>query len=63
MSKHLSEEIRVPIEKDNVSIQRIEDKCVKCGQCRDVCRDYITVLGHYDLEKTKDVAVCINCGQ
>ena len=63
MSKHLSPEIRVPIEKDNVSIQRFEEKCVKCGQCRDICKDYITVLGHYDLEKTNDVAICVNCGQ
>ena len=30
MSKHLSPEIRVPIEKDNVSIQRWEEKCIKC---------------------------------
>ncbi len=63
MSKHLSPEIRVPIEKDNVSIQRWEDKCIKCGQCRNICQDYITVLGHYSLDKTNDIAICINCGQ
>lgn len=63
MSKHLSPEIRVPIEKDNVSIQRWEEKCIKCGQCKNICQDYITVLGHYDLEKTNDTAICINCGQ
>lgn len=37
MSKHLSPEVRVPIEKDNVSIFRDEDKCIKCGQCANVC--------------------------
>ncbi|HCV54775.1 MAG TPA: hydrogenase, partial [Erysipelotrichaceae bacterium] len=63
MSKHLSPEIRVPIEPGNPSIERIEDKCIKCGNCRDVCRDYISVLGYYDLEKTDDTAVCIHCGQ
>ncbi len=63
MSKHLSPEVRVPIERDNVSIFRDEDKCIKCGQCRDMCRDYIGVLGHYSLEATGDRAVCINCGQ
>ena len=63
MSKHLSPEIRVPIEKDNVSIQRWEEKCIKCGQCKNICQDYITVLGHYDLEKTNDTAICNNCGQ
>ena len=31
MSKHLSPEVRVPIERDNVSIFRDEDKCIKCG--------------------------------
>ena len=63
MSKHLSPEIRVPIEKDNISIFRDEDKCIKCGQCRDMCRDYIGVLGHYSLSDTNERAVCINCGQ
>lgn len=63
MSKHLSPEVRVPIERDNVSIFRDEDKCIKCGQCRDMCRDYIGVLGHYSLKATGDRAVCINCGQ
>lgn len=63
MSKHLSPEVRVPIEKENVSIFRDEDRCIKCGQCRDMCRDYIGVLGAYDLFKTGDKALCINCGQ
>lgn len=63
MGKHLSESIRVPIEADNPAIRRIENLCIKCGQCRDVCRDYISVLGYYDLSKTNDTAVCIHCGQ
>lgn len=63
MGKHLSESIRVPIEVDNPAIRRIENLCIKCGQCRDICRDYISVLGYYDLSKTNDTAVCIHCGQ
>ena len=62
-SKHLSAEIRVPIEIDNPSIIRDESKCIKCGQCKNICKDYINVHGTYDLKDTKDIAVCINCGQ
>ena len=63
MSKHLALNIRVPIEKDNPSIQRDEEKCIQCGQCKGVCQDYIGVHGTYTLEETGDCAVCINCGQ
>lgn len=63
MSKHLSPSIRVPIELENPSIRREESKCIKCGNCKNVCTDYIGVHGTYSLEDTNDVAVCINCGQ
>ncbi|NCB63965.1 MAG: hydrogenase [Clostridia bacterium] len=63
MSKHLSPDIRIPIEPDNIAIVRSEDKCVKCGQCRLVCRDQIAVGRLYDLLKTGDKAICIHCGQ
>ncbi|MDU7905098.1 MAG: [Fe-Fe] hydrogenase large subunit C-terminal domain-containing protein, partial [Peptostreptococcaceae bacterium] len=63
MSKHLSMDIRVPIEPDNPSICRHEDLCIKCGSCRDVCTNYIGVNKTYSLENTNDIAVCINCGQ
>ncbi|NBK99967.1 MAG: iron hydrogenase, partial [Erysipelotrichia bacterium] len=61
--KHLSEEIRVPIEPDNLAIQRVESLCIRCGKCRDVCKKEIGVLGRYDLLKTNDTAICIHCGQ
>lgn len=61
--KHLPKSIRVPIELDNPSIMRNEDLCIKCGQCRDICTDYIGVHNTYSLEDTGNVAVCINCGQ
>lgn len=63
MSKHLSTDIRVAIEKDNPSICRHEELCIKCGLCKNICTDYIGVNGHYSLENTNDIAVCINCGQ
>ena len=63
MSKHLSTNIRVAIEKDNPSICRDEEKCIQCGMCKKICTDYIGVNGHYSLEDTNDIAVCINCGQ
>ena len=63
MSKHLFSDIRIPIEPDNPSIRRIEDKCIKCGQCRQVCEEVIAVGKLYDLHATKDTAICIHCGQ
>lgn len=63
MSKHLSVDVRVPIDFDNPSIMRHEEKCIKCGQCKNICKDYISVLGTYSLAETKDRAVCSNCGQ
>ncbi len=63
MSKHLSMDIRVPIEPDNPAIMRDEDKCIKCGQCRTVCTQAINVHGTYSLADTLDTAVCIHCGQ
>ena len=49
MSKHQFTDIRVAIEPDNPSIQRLEFKCIKCGNCKTVCTDYIGVCGTYDL--------------
>lgn len=63
MSKHLSMDIRVPIEKDNPAIARAEEKCIKCGMCKDICQNYIGVHGTYTLKETGDTAICINCGQ
>lgn len=63
MNKHLSADIRVPIEENNLAIRRIESLCIKCGQCRDVCKKAISVGEHFDLRKTNDMAICIQCGQ
>lgn len=61
--EHLSMDIRVPIEQDNPSICRNEEKCIKCGMCKEVCKEQIGVHGTYTFEQTGGQAVCINCGQ
>ena len=63
MSKHMDPKVRVPIDTDNPAIARIEDRCVSCTLCRDVCETYIGVHGTYDLADTGDRAVCVHCGQ
>lgn len=63
MSKHEFSNIRVPIESDNVSIKRDNDKCILCGACKSICKFQQGVYGRYDLEKTQDQAICIGCGQ
>ncbi len=60
---HLPLEVRVPIEQDNPSICRIEEKCIKCGMCKDVCTYDIGVHGTYTFDQTGGKAVCIHCGQ
>ena len=59
--EHKYSDIRVPIENDNVSICRVEELCVKCGACKNVCKFNVGVYGSYDLNDSK--AICINCGQ
>lgn len=63
MSKHPDSNRIIPIERDNPSIRRNTDLCIKCGQCKKVCEEKVAVGGMYDLESTGDNAICINCGQ
>ena len=60
---HLPLSVRVPIEADNPSIVRWEDKCIRCGMCKEVCTTRMGVHGTYTLEETGGHAVCIYCGQ
>ena len=55
--------VRVPIEEDNPSIVRWEEKCIRCGMCKDACANLMGVHGSYTFEQTEGKAVCIYCGQ
>ena len=35
---HLPLNVRVPIEENNPSIMRLEEKCIKCGMCIASCK-------------------------
>ena len=59
--EHLPLSVRVPIDLDNPSIQRKEELCIKCGMCKDVCKNQIGVLGTYSLTETGGAAICIHC--
>ncbi len=50
----------IPISKDNPGIQRIEEKCIKCGLCSKVCQEKVGI--HYNPKKAID-PVCLSCGQ
>ena len=60
--KHLPLSVRVPIEADNPSIVRWENKCIRCGMCKEACTNLMGVHGSYTLEQTGGKAVCIYCG-
>ncbi len=63
MSRHANSDVRVPVNEDSYSIKRDERKCLLCGSCRSTCKFGQAVYGYYDLEKTDDYAICIDCGQ
>ena len=60
---HLPLSVRVPIEEDNPSILRVEEKCIRCGMCKEACANLMGVHGTYTLEQTGGNAICIYCGQ
>ncbi|PWM22433.1 MAG: hypothetical protein DBX44_07045 [Oscillospiraceae bacterium] len=63
MSRHLPLSVRVAIDPDNPSILRREERCIRCGLCKNVCTQQMGVHGTYSLEQTGDRAICIYCGQ
>lgn len=60
---HLPLSVRVPIEADNPSIVRWEEKCIRCGMCKDACTNLMGIHGTYTLDQTGGKAICIYCGQ
>ena len=63
MIHHEPQTVRVAIDKDNPSIERIESRCVGCRLCTKVCSEAIGVNSAYSLEKTGGRSICIHCGQ
>ncbi len=53
---------RIPIDPDNPSIVRYDEKCILCGQCIQACQETQSVYGFYNLPVV-DETICINCGQ
>lgn len=50
----------IPISKDNLGIERIEEKCIKCGRCSVICQQQVGI--RYNKDKAKE-PVCLSCGQ
>ena len=55
----LEEDKRVKIG-SNHCINRIDEKCINCGQCKKTCENIVNIS--YDLNKCRE-PICIGCGQ
>lgn len=54
------EDKRIKISEYNHAVDRVEEKCINCGQCKKTCENIVNIS--YDLNKCKD-PICIGCGQ
>lgn len=50
----------IPIAKNNPGIERIDEKCIKCGRCATICQKQVGVK--YNPKKSMG-PVCLSCGQ
>ncbi len=57
------ETVYLDLDEDNLAVCRDPSKCVKCGNCKSVCRYKQGVYGHYNINKCKCKTVCVECGQ
>ena len=55
-------ELEVPISKKNDALVKEQDKCIKCGYCKKICKNDITVARMFQLNPRRE-PICINCGQ
>lgn len=53
---------RVPLDPDNISLVRNDEKCILCGQCIEACEKVQSVFGFYELP-VQDDFICVHCGQ
>ncbi len=60
--KNTDQNIRVNIADNNQSIQRDNNKCIKCGECARICSKIESINNNYDINTSKE-PVCVNCGQ
>lgn len=56
----MKDNIKVWIDEQNPSIQRIQERCVNCGLCLNVCQREVGLDRKFEKD---DVPLCINCGQ
>lgn len=54
--------MEVVIDKDNYSIEKVDELCIHCEYCTKVCQNDVNVYGKYDLNVSKK-PICIHCGQ
>lgn len=52
---------RVPLDPDNIAIERDDQKCILCGQCIEACQNIQSVFGYYELP-VHDEFICVHCG-
>lgn len=53
---------RVPLDPNDPSIIRKDEKCILCGQCVEACEKVQSVFGYYELPVI-DEFICVHCGQ
>lgn len=53
---------RVPLDPDNISLIRNDEKCILCGQCLEACEKVQSIFGYYELP-VHDEFICVHCGQ
>ena len=53
---------RVPLDPDNISLVRNDEKCILCGQCLEACEKIQSIFGYYELP-VHDEFICVHCGQ
>lgn len=53
---------RVPLDPENPSLVRDDEKCILCGQCIEACEKVQSVFGYYELPVFDDF-ICVHCGQ
>lgn len=54
--------LEVPISLSNDSLTKDDSKCIKCGYCKDVCTNEVTVARMFEINENRE-PICINCGQ